>query len=79
MAGKTKREKYLFGTSVIRRPFDVAENNPDIIEPIKALVRSHNSIGQRGRSIEGPWLTFESSLKLYILDIIPKPLNELQL
>ncbi|MDP2687032.1 MAG: ATP-binding protein [Aequorivita sp.] len=26
MAGKTKREKYSFGTSVIRRPFDVAEN-----------------------------------------------------
>lgn len=25
-AGKTKREKYSFGTSVIRRPFDVAEN-----------------------------------------------------
>ncbi len=25
-AGKTKREKYSFGTSVIKRPFDVAEN-----------------------------------------------------
>jgi AAA15 family ATPase/GTPase len=25
-AGKTKKEKYSFGTSVIRRPFDVAEN-----------------------------------------------------